>query len=324
MRRAMWSLAATALLGCPGTDKDDTATCVIIVKSVYPADGSTDGYYRAAIDFELSNPDPTAVITTDIPGTQGTSEDGKHILWTPDAPLAPETSYSATLDFCGGSESTTFTTSVAGNALTDAEALVGNLYQMDLRTAHVTAPPGLGEVLLEQLSAILLLGVDGPVGSTLPMTGAASKENETTQDYCNLTVPLDDVDFSGSPDLSVRNDQFTLYAVGTAIDVFDLAIDGTFLPDGSAMAGVSFSGTIDTRPLAPYVDDGDGSEAAICELAVNFNTSCVVCPSDGQEFCLELAADRITAPLDAAATLVEVCEADVAGCEDGPVDTCEG
>jgi len=319
----MFGLGVLVLGGCPGDDKD-SATCVIIVKSVYPEDGATDAYYRGVIEFELSNPDPTAVITTDIPGSQGTSEDGKSILWNLDAPLTPGSSYSASLEFCGGGASTSFTTSAAGQPLTDPDGLVGRLYQMDLRTAHVTAPPGLGEVLLEQLSAILLLGVDGPVGATLPMTGAASVENQTTQDYCNLTVPLDDVDFSGSPDLSVRNDQFTLYAVGTAIDVFDLAIDGTFLPDGSAMEGVSFSGTIDTRPLAPYVDDGDGSEAAICELAVNFNTSCVACPSDGQEFCLQLAADRIHAPADPSATMVEVCEADTAGCEDGPVDTCDG
>lgn len=321
MRRVILTVAVLGLTACP----PEAEKCVILVKSVYPADGATDGYYKAAIDFELSNPDPTAVITTDIPGTQSTNADGKHILWTPDAPLTPGQSYSASLAYCAGEASTSFTVSDAGNPITDPAGLVGQTYLFDLHSGRVPVPAGLGDVLIDNLAALILLGVESVSDTTMGVIGAVSILGETGQDYCSPTIPFADADFSGAPDIAFAVDQTTLVAAGTEVDVFEVALTGTFRPDGSAIEGMTFSGMIDTRPLAPLVDSGDGTENAICELAENFNAACVACPSDGQVFCLEIQADHITAALDPGTTVVEICEANAPDCNPGPpADTCAG
>jgi hypothetical protein len=322
MRRVSPALIPLLLAGCPGKDPE----CVIILKSVYPESGSTNGYYRAAIDFELSNPDPAAVITTDIPGAQSTSSDGKHILWTPSEPLDPNTAYSACLSWCGGDTCTDFTTSSAGLPLDDRDALVGNSYIFDLHSGRVPIPAGLGDVLIDNLEAVILLGVTSVGTSSVDLIGAVSDLDlapDVVQDYCAPTIGFAGADFSDEPYVSFGNPAFTLTAAGETIDVFDAELTGTFAPDGSAIEGMTFHGTIDTRPLAPLVDDGDGSEGAICDLAENFNTSCVTCPSDGQNFCLEIEADHITAAL-ADLNVVPICEANAPACDPGPPeDTCD-
>ena len=44
------------------------------------------------------------MVVTDIPGTQEVSADGLWITWTPSAPLAPSTAYTATLDALNGGD----------------------------------------------------------------------------------------------------------------------------------------------------------------------------------------------------------------------------
>lgn len=60
----------------PYDDDDDgeiDPPCEVFVEETVPASDSTDAYYRADIEFHLSDPDPTATIVTTIPGTQVTS-----------------------------------------------------------------------------------------------------------------------------------------------------------------------------------------------------------------------------------------------------------
>ena len=310
------------LTGCPGEEEE---ACVIIVKSTYPADGATDAYYRAPIDFELSNPDPFAVITTDIPGTQSTGPDGKHIIFKPDAPLTPGATYTASMAYCAGDVSTTFTVSDAGTPIPDPSILVDQTYLFDLHSGRVPVPAGLGDVLIDNLSALILMGVRGVDGANMDILGAVSILGESGQDYCAPTIPFDNADYAGAPDVAFGVASTTLVAAGVGVDVTDISITGTFRPDGSAIEGMTFAGTIDTRPLAPLVDTGDGTENAICELAENFSAACVACPSDGGVFCLEIEADHITALAAPGVTVVEICEANAADCEPGPpADTCAG
>ncbi len=313
------TLSATS---CDGKAPEE---CVIITKSVYPADGAADAYYKAPIDFELSNPDPFAVITTDIPGEQTTNEDGKHIIWTPSAPLTPGQTYSASLEYCAGEIATTFTVSDAGSPITDPDALVDQTYLFDLHSGRVPVPAGLGDVLIDNLSALILMGVQSVSGSSMDILGAVSILGESGQDYCSPTIPFSGADFSASPDVSFGVASTTLIAAGVGVDVSDIVITGTFRPDGSAIEGMTFHGTIDTRPLAPLVDSGDGTEDAICLLAANFSAACVACPSDGGVFCLEIEADHIVAEVDPGTVVVEICEANAADCNPGPpADTCAG
>ena len=96
MIRSLALLPFFALVACGGDKSDDTAAgdtgdaadCTITVTTT-PSSGAVNAYYRGTIEFRLSAADSTATIETDIPGTQSLSSDGKTVIWTPSAPLAP-------------------------------------------------------------------------------------------------------------------------------------------------------------------------------------------------------------------------------------------
>jgi len=312
-------------LAACGTDKDGSATddsstqpsCEVEIDSTVPASGAVDAYYRAPIEFSLSDADPTATITTDIPGSQTTSADGKTVIWTPTDALAPSTAYTVTLDYCGGNADLAFTTSALGTAIPDTSSLVGATYTIDLATARIVEPAGIGSVLTSQLQQSILVGVESVDASNIQMIGAIAAAGTTTQDYCTPTIPFPSADFTTAPFFTIGPRTTSLSVAGYNVEIQDLEITGTFAADGSYFGGGTLSGTIDTRPLAPLLDDS-GNEGAICDLAVNFGAACEACPSDGGMFCLTLVADQITADAVSGGPLVEVDGSDCTGCETGP------
>ncbi len=74
MIRLALPFVALSLVSC-GKSEDDTAdtstsTCGVEVRATYPSSDSTDFYYRGFVEFQLSQPDETAVLSID-----GVSED---------------------------------------------------------------------------------------------------------------------------------------------------------------------------------------------------------------------------------------------------------
>lgn len=327
IRIPLYALLALPLFACSGKDSGDdtggdtdtdtnTDGCDTTIESTIPTAGAADAYYRANIEFELSEPDATAQITTSIPGTQTVSADGLRVIWTLSEPLAPSTAYSATLDYCGGSATIDFTTSSLGTPVSDPAGLVGAPYEVALNEARIVEPPGLGSVLSSYLTEVILIGVTNVSSDSINMIGAIAGD-DGNQDYCDPTIPFPTADFIGSSYFSVGPQDTTFSVAGYDIDIEDLVLNGTFAADGSYFDGGVLSGTIDTRPLAPLLGEDEG---AICELAVNFGAACEPCPSDGQEFCLTLVADQIYAERSSAAQLVEVLGEGCPGCESGPPD----
>lgn len=328
MSRILCLLPLLAIAGCPTTDKDDTAgsngggdsssdTCTTTVKSTMPADGSTTANYRADIYFELSAADTTATITTDIPGVQQSSSDGKTIYWIQSGQLDSATSYTATLDYCGGTVPISFTTSEVGTGV-DAGTIADKTYALDLAHAHIAEPPGIGSVLSTYLTQQVLIGVESMSGSDLQMLGALAVENSSpaSQDYCSPSIPFPAADFSENPFFAIGPQDTTFSVAGYDIDIESLNITGSFAPDGTYIDAATLSGTIDTRPLSGLLDDS-GNEAAICELAVSFGATCENCPSDGQPYCLTLVADGISAD-NVPGALAVVAGSNCTGCESGP------
>jgi hypothetical protein len=312
------------LVACPA-DKEETGTtddtgpsgCEVVVDSTIPASNSMEHSYRDAIEFHLSDADPTAVASSSVAGTSTLSSDNETVYFTPSAPLEPLTSYTVTLDYCGGSVDLSFTTSAYGGDLTTS--IDNNTYALALGDARIVEPDGIGSVLSSYLTQDILVGVVSSSGGSLEMIGAIGVEGVSppAQDYCDPTIDFPTADFSESPYFTVGPQTTTLAVAGYSISIEDLAITGTFAPDGSSFGGGTLSGTIDTRPLAPLLDDS-GDEGAICDLAVSFGAVCETCPSDGQPYCLTLVADQITAEQVSGVTLVEVAGNDCEGCESGP------
>jgi hypothetical protein len=324
MTRAIF-LLPFLVTACATDGKDDTAgdtavtsdSCEVTVKETIPANGSVTADYRAAIEFELSDADETATVVSDIAGTTTLSSDNETVIFTPNDPLSPSTAYSVTLNYCGGSAEISFTTSDYGTPISDTSSLVGNTYELDLAAARIVQPDGIGSVLSSYLTQSILIGVSDVTSTEIQMLGAIGKEkvSPAEQDYCDPTIDFPAADFSAQPFFTIGPQTTTLSVAGYNIEIGDLEITGTFKSDGSAFAGGTLAGTIDTRPLDPLVGDEEG---AICELAGSFGAACEACSSDGEPFCLSLVADQITAEEVSGLTLVEVVGNDCEGCESGP------
>lgn len=300
------------------TDIHDTATtdtdswsCDVVVDTVVPASGSIDAYYRGDIEFELSDPEPTATIVAPVAGT--TTLDDERVVFTPDAPLAPSTPYTFTLHYCGGSAALSFTTSALGTPMVDPAGLEGMTYTLLIGDMRVLEPQGIGAVLASYLTEGMLIGVvsvDRDTVSTLFGTELGSGG----QDTCFATADPGAADFAEAPYLSIGPTDLTVGGSTFPMSLEDGIFEGTFSSDGTYLGGVSIHGMWDTRPLAAVLDE-TGDPGALCDLAVSFGASCEDC-ADGEPYCLPFAADQGTAG-GAAEAIIEVPADDCPSCESG-------
>lgn len=112
--RLLLALLAAALIGCPGSDDDDSTPVVdpeLIL--VIPADGTSDVPITQDVTAEWTTPVEGVVfaVTTDgaeVPGMRQSVQDGRVWAWQPDGDFLPLTTYDVVLTWVDGVESTTF------------------------------------------------------------------------------------------------------------------------------------------------------------------------------------------------------------------------
>ncbi|MFH1464324.1 MAG: Ig-like domain-containing protein [Pseudomonadota bacterium] len=303
-------------VACGEEKTDDTQIedpgCEVGIDETIPADGATDAYYRADIEFQLDDPDessPTITLSqggTDVPGSTWLNDDMDVVYFTPTAPLAPSTSYTATLSYCSGTPSINFTTSALGAELT--ADVVSQTYVIDLATARFVEPAGVGELIGEFVTMNVLVGVTEVSGSEITMMGALSVEGGTEQDFCTPTFDFPAADFSETPYFVVSADEITLSVAGYDIPLKDLEVSGTFASDGTYFGGAVLGGTVDARDIVEMIDEVDTWEDA-CALTASFGAPCVAC-DDSVEACLTLLADQIVAEQNPGQVLEVVGEDD--------------
>lgn len=300
--------------GAPPDDTGDGETCGVAVEETVPADGATDADWRARLEFHLDEPDATALVVTDIPGHQEVHVDGDVIYWVPDAPLAPGTTYTATLEYCGGSPTLTFTTSSLGTPLEDGASPVGTAYALDVLDARVVEPGGIGAVFAIY-TGDLLLEVGAADGAGIALTGAPvdSDASAPAQDLCMPSADFALGDFSASPWFESGVAHLSLGLAGFHIELEEARVSGTFASDARSIGGATLSGWMDTRPLAPLIDSEN--EAAICEMALSFGDTCTSCPSDGEPFCLYYQLDQIDGAAVPGLALQDVAGEGCDGCD---------
>ena len=314
MHKYLGILAAAMMVACGGGgddgtdtssagDDDDDDGCQDILEFL-PGDGESTVYYRTPIEFTLESTDGSESIT--VEGVDGTSAivDNK-VVFTPSAPLAPSTSYTVTLDWCGGPTTTTWTTSEVGGAA-DESTLSGGTYALDLGGGRFVTPAGIGPLIQAQLEQPILVGVTDSTGGELQMMGALGLTDET-QDMCTPSIDFPvPADFTQNPYFVIAADSLTLDIEGVEIMIEDMIISGAFAPDGSYIDGATLAGSIDTRPLAGLLGD-TGNPDAICDLVVTLGVTCETCP-DGTDYCLSVFVDSMQAEL-VPGTLVAVDQA---------------
>jgi hypothetical protein len=306
MTRITCMLAAIALVGC--ADKTgDTGTsptgCGVEVETTLPADQTPDAYFRSAIEWQLSDADPTAVATlTDsngaaVAGTSSVNADTDVVSFTPTDPLTPTATYTAGLSFCAGAPSITFTVGELGGDV-DQAALLGNAYLVDLNTARFIEPAGVADLLLSQLENSIIIGVAAVTeNTTIEMNGAISEDSSTDQDYCTPTIEFPEASFAAAPYFSIGPQDTDLSVAGVTLTISQLVLNGTFAPDGSYIGGAELSGELDARVLAPVLGDliEEADPDYVCDLVAGFGVSCEACSSDGEIYCITVLADSITA-----------------------------
>lgn len=293
------------LAGCVVDEPDVVVPepCGVYVDATEPADGALDAYYRGDVVFWLSEPDPTAVVLAPVHGRTHTRDDGRQVVFTPDAPLAPATSYEFGLATCRGRPTISFTTSEIGESLAiPNDDLADRAWEIDLDGASYAWGEALGHLVTWLLTDRLWVGVSAVKEDELTLRVALPDGD--AQDACTRTLDLAGVDFSGAPYFSFGPEPVVFAVDGTLLVVQDLEISGALSPDGARVEGATLRGMMDGRELL----DLFGSDAydAMCELAGAYEVPCEPCPADGAPYCLHLDAYDLRAALLPGVILLDV------------------
>jgi hypothetical protein len=299
MRTTGLVLLSAALLlsaGCENNIEDNQRepTCTTTIDSTYPADGSTNFYYRDSVEFFLSDADPTAKVITEIDGNQYVSEDGKTILFVPDQALEPLTTYEVGLDYCHGSPSISFTTSELGGEITSLEDVEGNTYVFNLDHARYTSGEQAAKALLAIFNKEVLIQILEATENSVSMRGAVGEtvDGIVEQDLCYRTLDLAEFGVENA-DFSYEDSELIIDFYETELSFLNLWLSGTFAPDGSWIGGVSIVANVDVRGLTESM--GLGSADDICTFAEGLGAPCESCSNDGEAYCIEIAAEKISA-----------------------------
>jgi hypothetical protein len=328
--RCLLALLALPLIACPVPRGDDDDASVDIrypiVVEIHPiSDGEL--FYQSNVwaEFDIA-PDSATVSVSDaggaaVPGTLESASNGRLWSFDPTDDLTPDTAYSMTIlwsptDVEDGIE-IDFFTGPHGTPVIDATDMIGRVFNIDLASATFTEPPGVGAILGSQLEGVAILFTPTEESSFEPgdqpglhIIGALGEESggTVTQEACTETLAFTygtDGQFGTADDhpatwddplLEIGPTNLPLSIQGIEATIQDLIITGTFHPDLDDMRGGTFSGKIDTRPLAPELDP-DGGEDAICTLVYEtVGVECEECGGDNPgPFCLTLVAENISA-----------------------------
>jgi len=273
---------------------DVVPTCDTTIVSTNPRNASVDAYYRQAIEFELSEPDPTAVVFADFPGKQSSRDDDRVVVYTPDDPLEPLTEYTVGLDYCRGAPEITFKTSELGLPLDDQIDLQGRTYALDLSEVRFLAGEGLEEVAATLVSPTMLVGVYAVDEEGIHLRVAMpSDDDPEVQDYCVRTVDLPVADFFDEPFFSLSATDVSFGASSATVDLRRLDFTGTVSPDALWMGGGTFAAVLDTRDIAQIIVGS--SPETLCAIADGLGVPCDLCPQDGQPWCVTLDVLDVTA-----------------------------
>jgi hypothetical protein len=277
--------------------------CEVDFTGSTPGDGDTDVFYRDDLSFELSDADASATVAVlsdagvEAAGTTWWDDDGLVLSFTPTDGLSPDTDYTATLSWCGGTEEVEFTTSALGTPVEEPEALVGRVYSLDLANARWVEPEGVGDYISGMLTTALLVSVE-EVGADLRFMGAMSTEGTEEQDVCLPTTDFPDADFAHDPYFQIGPQDLTLALGGYEAFIRDFELSGVFTADGDEIARGQIVGQIDIRDIADALAGtlGTSDPDTICGYLVFLGAACETCDSDGSETCLDVHIDQIDAP----------------------------
>ena len=281
--------------GDGGTD-GGTEDCGVGLDDSEPGDGDIGVSLGATVVFFLDDGDPTASVTLEtaagvsVAGSTWLATDDTEAWFQPEGPLSSNTDYVATLDWCGGTDSISFTTLDPGTPVDDLE---GNTYLLDLASASWTEPEGAGDLISGFLDLELLVGVTAVTGESIKMVGAVGDGGE--QDYCTPTIDFPSADFSENPYFQVGPTDVVFDAGGYSVGLSGFGMAGSFTDDGDAIEEGVVQAELDIRVLAPALGDALGTEDPdeLCLYMGFLGIDCESCSGDGEPYCAPLTVEEI-------------------------------
>jgi hypothetical protein len=287
-------VAVLALSGCRPVvcECEETAITDPCTNSfaVFPAANATDVYYRTTVEASFDTPEDAAVIA--VAGVGGVAAwRGNNLVFTPTDPLVPGTTYVASVTFSCGTSEWSFTTGEVGAPV--AADLTGRAWALDVAAGRPLSPmAGLAQAWIP---GTLLLGVRGVDARALDAVAAyAADDSEPRQDVCRPSIPLPGARLAADPWFDVGPGPVTLDArVALRLDAFEL--EGAFAPDLAYVQGAVLQGVVDTRQMAPYLDE-DGPDTAVCDMLAGMGDACVPCADGSGVYCAPFIIDGIDGP----------------------------
>lgn len=276
------------------TAQDTAMACDAVVVTLAPETGALDVPLDAPVVASLSAPitaDQVAVmIEPAADGSLSVAGDGLRVTWTPDAPLARETDYTATVTACGSAMATSFTT--VGEPTT--APIVGRTYDVELDGRDITwVKPSVGSLLVSQLETkSLLFMVESADSESIDLLGAAGYDvgRSVAQYPCAPPIDFATGTFASNPFFHVGPQDTSLSASGLVVPILQMEVEGRFATDAASITDITLQGLIDVRDLGALLGGGDA-----CDTLGLFGVACVACP-DGSDSCVELEVRDASAP----------------------------
>jgi hypothetical protein len=325
--------ALTLLAGCPGSDPEPCSgddcecedadcipACTQSINAVTP-DGDSPIFYQTAFGVTLGEADESATLTlTDAAGAEvasTVSNDGTSLQLVPDAALDPSSDYTLTIGTCLGDTTVDMTTSAAGTPVAAPADLLGATWDLDLASGTFLEPAGVGSLLGSLIGDVrVFLGVTAYDEATEELSLIGAIGDPSGQDLCTETLDLPQPAAFSNPEMTLQSDSLPITVADLTVDITDLDIAGTVLPDGSGIAGARLAGSLDTRDLGDLLPGEEGQSP--CELLSGFGAECIAC-SDGEVACIALdVVDLVASEHDA--EIVPRTTEDIDGdasCDDG-------
>ena len=294
-------LLLLSLVSCGGEVAHDPYstddTCELTIDETYPGANSIDAYVRDPIEFHLSEVDPEAWVVADMPGVQTSREEGRVVVFTPDEPLSPLTSYTFGLEYCRDTPEIQFTTSDLGLPIEDIEALEGETFLLDLSTARFRE----GAILAEALTRL----VRGEVAVQIIEVGDQDmwvragivqvRGDEIEQDTCFRTLEIPEFRLERSDGFfSYEADLYALPFYEGELNLSDFGLEGTVAADSTELGGGRAALVLDARDFSAALNLPNENE--LCDLTEGMGSPCVPC-EDGGQACLELEVEGLRALL---------------------------
>lgn len=274
---------------------DSARPCATELAFTAPEDGATEVNAWSSVHFVFDSLDPSAVAWID--GVDARSLWDRHsrsLVLTPEEPLQPLTTYTGGVRWCHDEHETTlsFTTSALGTPV-DPTQIPGRVWAIDLTSAEMVEPPGVGDVLITYIDdPVALLAATAADEQSVSLLMAPTTGDDL-QDLCANT-PSFSASLVDNPTVSFGPEDVELPYEDTTLSLLDTEASFVLGPDGSFLTEGTLSTTLDTRSLDPVLAP-DEPAGATCSIFAGFGVECGPCPGDGDLYCVNLRYINIEA-----------------------------